>query len=62
MERPGIWRRAGMTGSIVGLDLQEARTTALAQGAPDSPDLVEYLIAIEVGAMKGQAKGQPTDT
>jgi hypothetical protein len=50
-----------MTGAIVGLDLQEARSTALAQGASDTPDLVEYLIALEIGALEGQAKTRPED-
>jgi hypothetical protein len=68
-QRPGIWRRAGMDGSITGLDLAEAMITAHAhfgQTAEELDDtdlaLVDAFAAIEIGALDGIAATKPTPT
>lgn len=50
-----------MTGTVTGLNLLEARGTAVALGAPDGEDLVEYLSAIETGALVGIEKSRPPE-
>jgi hypothetical protein len=50
-DRPGVVKRAGFAGVIIGLDMNEAFFTAKALGAQDEFALVEYLMAIEVAAV-----------
>lgn len=61
IERSGAWRRAGMNGAVIGLDLGEARATAVALGAPDGEALVECLTALEAGALIGFEKTRPPE-
>jgi hypothetical protein len=61
VERAGIWRRAGMNGAITGLAIDEARSTAMALGAPDGPVLVECLTSLEAGALAGFDKLRPPE-
>lgn len=59
-ERHGVWRRAGMSGAVTGLDLDEAVKTARALGAADEAGLIHCLMSIEFGAMAGIAKVSDT--
>ena len=48
-----------MAGALVGLDLNEALTTARLFGAVDEALCAELLSAIEIGALAGAAKQTP---
>jgi hypothetical protein len=45
LDRPGIWRRAGMSGSIAGMDIAEARATLPAELANEFA--IRLLVAAE---------------
>lgn len=50
-----------MNGQITGLDLTEAKGTAEALGAPVDEALIDYLAALEVGALSGIEKSKPIE-
>ena len=54
-QRPGVWRRAGMSGVVTGLEQAEAAATARMFGAADGLLLAELLTALEIGALSGVA-------
>jgi len=50
-----------MAGVIVGLEFAEAMATARALGAVADDITTECLMSIEIGALAGVAKSQPTN-
>lgn len=54
-----MWRRSGMSGTPVGLELDEALHSAVLYGAADPAFATDLLVAIEVGALAGFAKLRP---
>jgi hypothetical protein len=54
---PGIWRRAGMSGVMCGIDWTAAKVLAegVAEGGP-WPAIARLLTQFELGALKGEAR------